>query len=279
MRRIWRNPRITFSAAFILLVVASGVLAEALAPHPPLEMNPSARLQPPSARYLLGTDEFGRDTLSRLLYGTQISLLVSFSAVALAAAAGTLIGLVAAYYRGWAEIALMRSIQVILSFPPVLLAIVVIAFLGASTRNVILTIAVLYTPLFARIAYGSSLRLREMEFVEAARAVGAGDRRIITRAILPNMLAPLMVQFSLSLGFAILLESGLSFLGMGPPAPAPSWGRMVSSGRHFMEISPSVVVAPSLLILGTVLSFNLLGDGLRDYLDPRLRKDVARREV
>ncbi len=269
----------TFSVAFILLVVASGVLAEALAPHPPLEMNPSARLQPPSVRHVLGTDEFGRDTLSRLLFGTRISLLVAFSAVTLASAAGTLIGLVAAYYRGWAEIALMRSIEVILSFPPVLLAIVVIAFLGASTRNVILTIAVLYTPLFARIAYGSSLRLREMEFVEAARAVGAGDRRIITRAILPNMLAPLMVQFSLSLGFAILLESGLSFLGMGPPAPAPSWGRMVSSGRHFMEISPSVVVAPSLLILGTVLSFNLLGDGLRDYLDPRLRKDVARREV
>lgn len=276
MNRIWRNPRVTLSAGFIVLVIACGLLADVLALHGPLEMNPSARLQPPSTRYPLGTDEFGRDTLSRLLFGTRVSLLVAFAAVTLAATVGTLVGLLAAYYRGWIEIALMRAIEVILSFPPVLLAIAVIAFLGASTRNVILTIAVLYTPMFARIAYGSSLRIREMEFVEAARAVGAGDRRIITRAILPNILAPLMVQFSLSLGFAILLESGLSFLGMGPPAPAPSWGRMVSSGRHFMEISPSVVIAPSLLILGTVLSFNLLGDGLRDHLDPRLRENSTR---
>lgn len=278
MGRIYRNLRVTVSAGFIVLMITAGLLAGILAPHQPLEMHTSDRLQPPSSRYLLGTDEFGRDTLSRLLYGTRVSLLVAFTAVMLAAAAGTFAGLLAAYYRGWIETVLMRTIEVILSFPPVLLAIVVIAFLGASTRNVILTIAVLYTPLFARIAYGTSLRIREMEFVEAARAVGAGDRRIITRAILPNILAPLMVQFSLSLGFAILLESGLSFLGMGPPAPAPTWGRMVSSGRHFMEISPSLVVAPSLFILGTVLSFNLLGDGLRDHLDPRLGGSGNRKE-
>ncbi|MDR7420404.1 MAG: ABC transporter permease [Armatimonadota bacterium] len=234
-------------------------------------MHPPDRLQAPSSRYPFGTDEFGRDTLSRLLHGTRISLLVAFVAVSLAAVAGTLIGVVAAYYRGWTEIMLMRIIEVILSFPPVLLAIAVIAFLGASIRNVTLTIAVLYTPLFARVAYGTSLRVREMEFVEAARAMGARDPRIIRRTLLPNILAPLMVQFSLSLGFAVLLESGLSFLGMGPPPPAPSWGRMVSSGRHFMELSPWLVIFPSLVILGTVLSFNLLGDGLRDHMDPRLR--------
>jgi peptide/nickel transport system permease protein len=278
MGRAWRNPRIALSAGFILLVMAAGALAGAVAPHPPLEMHPSDRLQAPSSRYPFGTDEFGRDILSRLLHGTRISLLVAFAAVSLAAVGGTVIGVLAAYYRGWVEMALMRTVEVILSFPPVLLAIAVIAFLGASTRNVTLTIAVLYTPLFARIAYGSSLRVREMEFVEAARAMGAGDPRIIGRTILPNILAPLMVQFSLSLGFAILLESGLSFLGMGPPPPAPSWGRMVSSGRHFMEISPSLVVFPSLVILGTVLSFNLLGDGLRDHLDPRLREGGGRRE-
>lgn len=278
MGRIWRNPRVTFSAAFIATVIATGALAGILSPHQPLEMNPSDRLQPPSARYPFGTDEFGRDILSRLLYGTRISLLVAFAAVSLAALAGALVGLLAAYYRGWVEVVLMRTIEVILSFPPVLLAIAVVAFLGASTRNVTLTIAVLYTPLFARIAYGTSLRIREMEFVESARAIGAGDLRIIGRTILPNILAPLMVQFSLSLGFAILLESGLSFLGMGPPPPAPTWGRMVSSGRHFMEISPSLVVFPSLIILGTVLSFNLLGDGLRDHLDPRLRESGGRRE-
>jgi peptide/nickel transport system permease protein len=272
MIRALRNVRITLSASFILAVAAAGALAGVVAPHPPLEMHPSDRLQGPSSRYPFGTDEFGRDTLSRLLYGTRISLLVAVLAVSLAAVTGTAMGVVAAYYRGWLEAALMRTVEVILSFPPVLLAIAVIAFLGASTRNVTLTIAVLYTPLFARIAYGSSLRVCEMEFVEAARAMGANDLRIIGRAILPNLLAPLMVQFSLSLGFAILLESGLSFLGMGPPPPAPSWGRMVSSGRHFMEISPSLVVFPSLVILGTVLSFNLLGDGLRDLLDPRLRE-------
>ncbi|MDR7543250.1 MAG: ABC transporter permease [Armatimonadota bacterium] len=278
MGRAWRNPRITLSAGFILLVAAAGALAGVVAPHPPLEMHPSDRLQAPSSRYPFGTDEFGRDVLSRLLHGTRISLLVAFVAVSLAAVNGTVIGVLAAYYRGWVEMVLMRTVEVILSFPPVLLAIAVIAFLGASTRNVTLTIAVLYTPLFARIAYGSSLRVREMEFVEAARAMGAGDPRIIGRTLLPNILAPLMVQFSLSLGFAILLESGLSFLGMGPPPPAPSWGRMVSSGRHFMEISPSLVVFPSLVILGTVLSFNLLGDGLRDHLDPRLRVGGGRRE-
>jgi peptide/nickel transport system permease protein len=265
-----------FGAGFILITIATGVLAGVLAPHPPLEMYPKDRLQGPSGRYPFGTDEFGRDILSRLLHGTRISLLVAFAAVSLAAAAGALTGVLAAYHRAWVETILMRSIEVILSFPAVLIAIAVIAFLGASIRNIILTIALLYTPLFARIAYGSSLRIREMEFVEAARAMGAGDARIIGRTILPNILAPLMVQFSLSLGFAILLESGLSFLGLGPPPPAPSWGRMVSSGRHFMETSAWLVISPSLIILGTVLAFNLLGDGLRDHLDPRLRVAGAR---
>jgi peptide/nickel transport system permease protein len=266
-----RNPRISVSVAVIAFVAGAALLAPVLAPHNPLDMKPSDRLSGPSVRYPLGTDEFGRDVLSRILYGARISLPVAFQAVGLAAVAGTTLGLLAAYYRGWVDVAVMRAVEVVMSFPPILLAIAVVAFLGPTTRNVVLTIAVLYVPLFARIAYGSALRVRELEFVEAARAIGADDWRILRRAFLPNMAAPLMVQFSLSLGFAILLESGLSFLGLGPPPPAPSWGRMVSTGRQFMELQPYLVVFPSVVIAVTILAFNLLGDGLRDQLDPRLK--------
>ena len=271
MRRLLRNPRITLSLAIIVLVMGAAVLAPVLAPHDPLAMRPPDRLSGPSPQYLFGTDEFGRDVLSRILWGARISLPVAFQSVALAALIGTLLGLLGAYYRGWVDTAVMRGVEVIMSFPPILLAIAVVAFLGPTTRNVVLTIAVLYIPLFARIAYGSALRVRELEFVEAARALGADDLRILRTAFLPNMTAPLTVQFSLSLGFAILLESGLSFLGLGPPPPAPSWGRMVSTGRNFMELQPYLVVFPSVVIAMTILAFNLLGDGLRDQLDPRLR--------
>jgi len=272
-RGAWRRSRqllIAGPAVGLLLVAAA--LAPLLGPADPNALNPRAKAQPPSFAHPLGTDEFGRDLWSRLLRGARITLVVGLSSVAVAATLGTLLGSVAAYGRGPVETGIMRVMDGLLCFPPILLGIFVVTFLGPSLRNLILVIGVLYVPRFTRVVHASTLAVRELEYVESARALGASAARVVGRAILPNIAAPILVQASLAAGHAILLESGLSFLGLGPPPPAPSWGRMVEQSGRFMQLSALPLLWPSAAISLTVLAFNLLGDGLRDLLDPRLRR-------
>jgi len=252
-----------------LAVVALG--APLVVSYDPNSLNSRAKVQPPSLAHLLGTDEFGRDILSRLAYGARITLLVAAASVIMAVVGGTLLGSVAAYAGRGVEAVIMRTMDGMLCFPPILLGIFVVTFLGQSLVNLILVIGGLYIPRFTRVVHSSTLAIREMEYVESARALGASAVRIVAQAILPNILAPILVQASLAAGHAILMESGLSFLGLGPPPPTPSWGRMVEQSGRFMQLGVLPLLWPSAAISVTVLAFNLLGDGLRDILDPRLR--------
>lgn len=268
--RMLRTPRVMVPGAFLLLMAICAIFAPIIAPYSESKLLDLPLLDP-TRDYWLGTDDFGRDVLSRLIYGARISLGVAGVSVAFASIVGTTLGLVAAYYRGWAETLIMRSIDVLLSFPTIVLAIAIVAMLGPSVRNVMIVIGIIFIPRFTRIVYGSTLVTREAEFVQAAQVIGARGWRIIFKAILPNVLAPIFVQISLSLGSAILIETGLSFLGLGAQPPAPSWGNMVADARDFMEQKPLLLIAPAAVIGLTILSLNMLGDGLRDTLDPRLR--------
>jgi len=269
--RLRRYGQIVIAIPLLAVLAIGAVGAPVLVAHDPNRLNVRAKAESPSITHLLGTDEFGRDILSRLAYGARITLLVAAASVLLAAAGGTLLGSVAAYAGRGVETVIMRTMDGMLCFPPILLAIFVVTFLGPSIVNLILVIGVLYIPRFTRVVHSSTLAIRELEYVESARALGASAVRIIGRAILPNILAPIFVQASLAAGHAILMESGLSFLGLGPPPPAPSWGRMVEQSGRFMQLSLLPILWPSAAISVTVLAFNLLGDGLRDLLDPRLR--------
>jgi peptide/nickel transport system permease protein len=272
LREQLRRYRQILIAIPLLAALGIGALgASLLLGYDPNSLNPRAKVQPPSIAHLLGTDEFGRDILSRLAHGGRITLLVAIASVILAAVGGTLLGTVAAYAGRGLEALIMRTMDGMLCFPPILLGIFVVTFLGPSLRNLILVIGVLYIPRFTRVVHSSTLAIRELEYVESAQALGASAVRIVTRAILPNILAPILVQASLAAGHAILLESGLSFLGLGPPPPTPSWGRMVEQSGRYMQLSILPLLWPSAAISMTVLAFNLLGDGLRDLLDPRLR--------
>ncbi len=250
-------------------VVAIG--APLIAPHDPTAQLAKPLLQP-SGTYLLGTDDFGRDVLSRLIYAGRISLGVAAGSVVIATFLGVWLGLVAGYYRGWVETIIMRAMDVLLSFPTIILAIAIVSALGPSIRNIIIVIAVVYIPRFVRIVFGTTLSVREAEYIQAARVIGARDPYIIRTAVLPNVLAPILVQISLSLGFAILVEAGLSFLGLGAQPPTPSWGNMVSAARDFMETNTVLLIAPAVAVGLTIMALNTLGDGLRDVLDPRLRR-------
>jgi peptide/nickel transport system permease protein len=269
--RIRRYGQIVIAIPLLAALVISAMGAPLLISHDPNRLNPRAKVDPPSFTHLLGTDEFGRDILSRLAYGARITLLVAAASVLLAAVGGTLLGSFAAYAGRGVETVIMRTMDGMLCFPPILLGIFVVTFLGPSIVNLILVIGVLYIPRFTRVVHSSTLAIRELEYVESARALGASAVRVIGRAILPNILAPIFVQASLAAGHAILMESGLSFLGLGPPPPTPSWGRMVEQSGRFMQLSFLPLLWPSAAISATVLAFNLLGDGLRDLLDPRLR--------
>jgi len=271
LRRLRRYKQVLVGAPLVTLLLLVAALAPILVSHDPNALNARAKAAPPNWGNLLGTDEFGRDLLSRLVHGARITLLVGVSSVILAAVGGTILGTVAAYSGRAVETVIMRAMDGMLCFPPILLGIFVVTFLGQSLINLILVIGILYIPRFTRVVHSSTLAIRELEYVESARALGASSLRIIAWAILPNILAPILVQASLAAGHAILLESGLSFLGLGPPPPTPSWGRMVEQSGRFMQLSVLPLFWPSAAISVTVLSFNLLGDGLRDILDPRLR--------
>ena len=267
--QLWRRKAAVAGLGLAAAVLAGALLAPWLAPADPLAMSPR-RLAAPSAETWLGTDQFGRDLVSRLLHGARVSMAVSFGAVGLAVVIGGAIGLCAGYFEGRVDLVLMRGIDVLMAFPTLLLALAVVATLGGSLRNLVLAITLAYIPIFSRVVRGSVLSVKQNEFVDALRALGAGDGRIMLRAILPNVLAPVIVQATFNLSTAIMIEAALSFLGLGVQPPAPSWGSMLSEARNFMELDPWLAIAPGGAITMAVLGFNLFGDGLRDLLDPRL---------
>jgi peptide/nickel transport system permease protein len=269
--RFFRYKSALIGLFLVALYLIVAVFAGVLAPYSPTDQRAPDRLQEPNAKYLLGTDEFGRDILSRLMHGATNSLRIALLAVSLATILGTTVGMLSGYAGGIADNAIMRVMDLFFAFPAILLALSIVAALGPGANNTILAIAVVYTPIFARVARGPVLATKEMEFVSAARCVGAKHLRILTRHILPNMVAPIIVQVSLALSWAMLTEAALSFLGLGTQPPQPSWGSMLSESRRMMEIAPWMAVSPGLAIMLGVLGFNLLGDGLRDALDPRLK--------
>jgi peptide/nickel transport system permease protein len=265
------DARVVASGSVILLLALIGLFAPLISPYDPEFMDTSLSLAAPGAGHWLGTDQLGRDVLTRLIYGARLSLQISVYAVAFAFIVGVTVGVVSSYFGSWVDTILMRVVDVLLAFPALVLAITVAAYLGPSLKNIVLVIGIVYTPVFARLTYVVTRAVKPVEYVQAARALGASHGRIIFRAILPNSLAPLIVQISLSLGFAILTESGLSFLGVGVPPPAPSWGSEIAQARLTLNQAPLLVVWPSLVIACAILSFNILGDALRDLLDPRIR--------
>jgi peptide/nickel transport system permease protein len=269
LRQLWRRKTAVLGLALAAVVLLGALLAPWLAPEDPLAMSPR-RFGPPSASAWLGTDQFGRDLLSRLLYGARVSMAVSIAAVGMATLIGGAIGLCAGYFGGRIVLLLMRGVDVLMAFPTLLLALAVVATFGGNTRNLILAVTLAYIPIFSRVIRGSALSVKQNDFVEASRALGARDGRIILRAVLPNVLAPIIVQATFNLSTAIMIEAALSFLGLGVQPPAPSWGSMLSEARNFMELDPWLALAPGGAITLAVLGFNLFGDGLRDILDPRL---------
>jgi peptide/nickel transport system permease protein len=268
-RRFLRHRLAVTGALLVALLAFVAVFGRAVAPYDPLGMDFGALFAPPSLAHPFGTDEFGRDIFSRVLYGARISLQVAFIAVGISGSAGVLLGLLAGFLGGWVDELVMRVMDVLFAFPAVLLAITVMAILGRGVGNAMIAIAIVYVPIFARVTRGAVISVRGREYVTAARALGKGQMGIMLRHVLPNSLGPIIVQTSLSLAFAILAEAALSFFGLGTQPPDPSWGRMLSEGRGFLRQAPWMGVFPGLAIMVSVMGFNFLGDGLRDLLDPR----------
>jgi len=274
-----RKNRIALAGLIIIVMfLFMAVFAPWIAPHDPLEQSLYSKLKPPiwsersDQKYILGTDDFGRDLLSRLIHGSRISMIVGVVAVAISLFFGTLAGAVAGFYGGRTDNVIMRMMDILLAFPPILLAIVIVAFLGPSLRNAMIAIGVVSIPRYARLVRGSVLEEYAKDYVQAARALGARDMRLIFVHILPNCLAPLIVQTTLGFASAILEAAALSFLGLGAQPPTPEWGAMLANGRALILRAWWVITFPGIMILLAVLGFNLLGDGLRDALDPRLRE-------
>lgn len=271
LRGLSRNPVGMIGLVLTVIVLIAALGAPWLATHDPLGQSVVERFQGPTGAHLLGTDNFGRDAFSRILYGTRASVAVAFASVGIATLFGATLGLVAAFYGGWVDRILMRVMDVFLAFPIILLAIGILAILGPGGQNTALAIGIVYTPIFARLARGPALSVLSWDYVAAARALGANGPRILARHVAPNVMAPILVQTTLSLSTAILVEASLSFLGLGTQPPQPSLGLMLSDSRDYMLLSPWVSVFSGLAILTASLGFNLFGDGLRDLLDPALR--------
>jgi len=270
-RRLARQRGAMVGAAILAVLALMAVGAPRLATRDPIRTAPREALQPPGARYLLGTDQFGRDVASRVLHGARLSLTVGLIAVGIAVGLGVPIGLVSGFYGGRLDVFAMRVMDVLLAFPGILLALAIVGVLSPGLGNVMIAVGLAAVPTYARLTRASVLSARELLYVEAARAMGGRDRFILTRYILPNVVAPLIVTSTLGLGTAILSAAALSFLGLGSPPPTPEWGRMLSEGRDYLREAWWISTFPGLAIMLTVLAMNLLGDGLRDVLDPRLK--------
>lgn len=264
------HSRILVGATLTLAMVLMALAAPYIATHDPLRTNVRNRLEPPGSEHLMGTDEFGRDVFSRIVFGSQVSMYVGVGVVFFSTVAGMAIGLLSGYYRRVDNI-LMRVMDALMAFPSILLAIAILAALGPRITNVIVALSVVYTPRTARVVRGSVLSVREEAYVESARAIGLGDLRIIVRYVLPNVLAPLIVQATFILALTIIAEAGLSYIGAGTPPPTPSWGNILADGRPHIFRAAWMTTFPGLFIMVAVLGLNVVGDGLRDVLDPRQR--------
>jgi len=272
LHRVVRNRAAVAGGIVVVIFVAVALSAPLLSPYDPLKGRLGERLRAPSAAHWLGTDELGRDVLSRVLHGARITIRIQLAAVGLALVIGAALGLTAGYIGRWVDQLIMRLMDILMAFPGIFLALAIIAALGTGLGNVIIAAGIFLVPQFARVVRASVLTLKDMEFVQAARALGQGDFAIVFRYLLPNSLAPIIVQTSLRMATVLLTASGLSFLGLGVQPPSPEWGAMLSNARAYMITAPHVAMVPGLAIALVVLAFNLLGDGLRDSLDPRLRE-------
>jgi ABC-type dipeptide/oligopeptide/nickel transport system permease subunit len=270
-RRTFSNPMSALAFLFVIVLLLVAIVGPEIAPYDPLRPNFRRIAQPPSAEHWFGTDQNGRDILSRIIHGARISVTIGLAAVLLGLAVGTTVGLMAGYFGGRLDAVLMRGVDVLLAFPGILLAILIISIFGSSVANIIIALAVFSIPTFARVSRGSALTLRTLEYVQAGRALGGSALRVLVKHVLPNALAPVVVYGTLRSATAILGGASLSFLGLGVSPPTPEWGLMVSQGREIMRSAPHVMVFPGLAIFLTVLSVNLLGDVLRDVLDPKMR--------
>ncbi len=269
-RILFRNQLTSIGTVLTLSILLMAAFAPLLASHDPLRTNVRNRLQPPSAEHWMGTDDAGRDIYSRAIYGSRVSVRVGYSVVLLTTLFGLAIGVVAGYYR-WLDGLLMRSMDALMAFPTIFLAIAILAALGPRESNVIVALTITLTPATARIVRGVVLSLKELDFISASRSLGARDLRILVRHVVPNSLAPLIVQSTFVLGVAILSEAGLSFVGAGTQPPTPSWGNMLADAKRYLFVAPWMSYFPGLFIVFGVLGLNLLGDGLRDAFDPRMR--------
>jgi len=266
------HRRVTVAALLLGLLVLVALLSPVISPHDPLAVNPDNSYLPPlSPGHLLGTDELGRDLLSRILWGARVSLPVGFVAVAVGLIGGGTIGMISDYAGGAVDLLLMRLMDALLAFPGLILAIALVAALGPGLRNAMIAIGIVAVPLYARLVRAVVLQLKPMEFIVATRSIGASPLRLVVRHLIPNLVNPIIVQVSLSAGFAILAEATLSFLGLGAQLPTPDWGQMINTGAAFLTNDPWLAIVHGAAISVTVYSFNLLGDALRDALDPRLR--------
>lgn len=271
LRRLARNPMALIGLFIVLLFIFVGLAAPWIAPHNYDLANFSLARQGPSATYWLGNDELGRDLFSRLLHGARISLSIGLLSVGIGASFGVALGILSGYFAGLTDLLLMRLIDVMLAFPSILLAIMLVAFLGPSLENAMLAIGIISIPVYARIVRSSTLTLRQETFVEASRALGGSHFFILLRHVLPNVFAPIIVQSTLQIAAAIQAAAALGFLGLGAPPDVPEWGNMLQKGRTYIYSAPHIVVFPGLATMFVVLGFSLLGDGLRDALDPRLK--------
>lgn len=269
--RLRRSVNIMLGATILAIMIFLALFASNITPYNPELITPALRLRPPDALYIFGTDDFGRDVFTRIAYGARLSLLVGVISVSIAATAGVTLGITAGFYGGRLDALIMRLIDVMMAFPGILLALVIVAVLGRSLSNVMIAVGISAIPMYARMARGTTLSLKNMDYVSAARALGASDARIMTRHIFPNILAPLIVIATNGIAGAIISIAALSFLGLGAQPPTPEWGIMLSEGRVYLRNAWWVTTFPGLTIMITVMAINLMGDGLRDILDPRLR--------
>lgn len=268
IRRFLRNRAALTGAVIIGILTAIAILSTWIVPQDPYAMNMAERLQAPSSAHWFGTDSFGRDLLSRLMLGARLSLAVGVGAVAGALVLGVTLGLISGYFGGWIDLGIMRMVDIFLAFPAILLALMFVAALGPSTRNVVIAIALISWTTYARLVRASTLSTREQDYITAARVIGAGSARILWSHILPNVIGPIIVVATLGLGTAIIAAASLSFLGLGTQPPTPDWGSEITVGMNYLRENPWLSTFPGLAIMVTVLGFNLVGDGLRDLLDP-----------
>ena len=270
--RVFFGRRIVlFGLVVLVLYILVAIFADLLAPYDPYEINLDAVLVPPSGEHILGTDLSGRDMLSRLIHGVRLTLIVGISTILFASVCGTILGLVAGYFGGWIQTIIMRCIDALMGFPMILLALVIATVLGGGTRNVIIALGIALIAGFARVMCGQTMSLKENDYVTAGRSLGFNNWRLMWNHIVPNAFPPMIILATMNIGMVILMEAGLSFLGIGIQAPAAAWGSMVSAGYKYLRTNPWISVAPGLAIMLIVFSLNMVGDGLRDALDPRLR--------